>query len=294
MKIEKIIFKIKKHAPEELMIAGIAGFVGTVVLACRASFKASEVLDKHSEMMNEIEEAKKVGGEEYTEEDEKKDKVNAYISTAVNFGKLYAPAVLVGAASVTSVIASHNILKNRYLGVVAAYNFVAGAFARYRERVREEYGEDVDRHLRYGTAIETIETEYIDDKGKTKKKKEQIENVVDGPSEYAVYFDNRSSAWNGTPSYDLMFVKCQEEFANHLLVTRGFVILNEVYDALRLPHTSAGAVVGWVLGNGDDYISFGIPKPGEERYRRFVNREENSILLDFNVDGVVWDLIDNA
>ena len=44
MKINDIIFKIKKHAPEELMIIGIAGFVGTVVLACKASFKAEEVV----------------------------------------------------------------------------------------------------------------------------------------------------------------------------------------------------------------------------------------------------------
>jgi hypothetical protein len=58
------------------------------------------------------------------------------------------------------------------------------------------------------------------------------------------------------------------------------------------PHSSAGAVVGWVLGNGDDYIDFGIWDPNNEKAREFVNGHEAAILLDFNVDGVIYDLID--
>jgi hypothetical protein len=54
--------------------------------------------------------------------------------------------------------------------------------------------------------------------------------------------------------------------------------------------TSAGFVVGWVLdGNGDGYIDFGL---SEARSSRFMNAEERSVILDFNVDGVVYDLID--
>lgn len=296
MKINDIIFKIKKHAPEELMIIGIAGFVGTVVLACKASFKAEEVLDKHKEMMDEIKQAEEAAPDEYSLEDAKNDKIHAYISTAISFGKLYAPAAMIGAASITSVILSHNILKNRYLGAVAAYNFIAGAFARYRERVKEEYGEDVDRHLRYGTNVEVIETEYVDEKGKTKKKKETVETLVDGHSEYAVYFDNTSSEWERNPEYCLWFLYAKEEILNHILRSRGNVLLNDVYDELGLPRTPRGCVVGWKLGNkeGDDYISFGLPEKGSEDYMRLIRSlsyDNYEILLDFNVDGVIWDSI---
>ena len=52
------------------------------------------------------------------------------------------------------------------------------------------------------------------------------------------------------------------------------------------------AVVGWVLGNGDNCIDFGIWDSANEKARDFVNGREGAILLDFNVDGVIYDLID--
>jgi hypothetical protein len=79
---------------------------------------------------------------------------------------------------------------------------------------------------------------------------------------------------------------------------------NEVYDLLGIPRTKAGAVVGWVKGHGDDFIDFGIFDDGVEGYRGvkvcdtigeerrdFVNGYRDSILLDFNVAGVIYDLI---
>ncbi len=65
--------------------------------------------------------------------------------------------------------------------------------------------------------------------------------------------------------------------------------MNEVYDALGFERTREGAVVGWVMDcnadcEGDNYIDFGM---FEERSNRFVNMLERSIILDFNVDGVI-------
>jgi hypothetical protein len=86
-----------------------------------------------------------------------------------------------------------------------------------------------------------------------------------------------------------LFVTCQQNYLNHVLQVRGHVFLNEAYDALGLERSTAGAVVGWVMGdNGDNYIDFGI---FEAQNARFVNGSERSILLDFNVDGVIYDKI---
>ena len=60
---------------------------------------------------------------------------------------------------------------------------------------------------------------------------------------------------------------------------------------LGIPRSQAGAVVGWVLGEGDDYIDFGMFDGNNMATRDFVNGYERSILLDFNVDGVIYDLI---
>ena len=88
-----------------------------------------------------------------------------------------------------------------------------------------------------------------------------------------------------------MYLKAQQNSFNDLLRARGHVFLNEVYDGLGLERSQAGAVVGWVLGDGDNYVDFGIFDGDKPRARDFVNGLEASILLDFNVDGVIYDLI---
>jgi hypothetical protein len=70
------------------------------------------------------------------------------------------------------------------------------------------------------------------------------------------------------------------------------VFLNEIHDMLGLERTKAGAVVGWVMGgDGDERIDFGVFKANEYMGQEFVNGNERSILLDFNVDGVIYDKI---
>ena len=60
---------------------------------------------------------------------------------------------------------------------------------------------------------------------------------------------------------------------------------------LGFPHTSAGAVVGWVRGNGDGYVDFGLMDFYSNANRLFHEGFEPNIWLDFNVDGVIWDKI---
>jgi hypothetical protein len=72
--------------------------------------------------------------------------------------------------------------------------------------------------------------------------------------------------------------------------------VNDVYDMLGIPRSQAGAVVGWVLsrnGTTDDFISFGVFEDRSDKVRDFVNGREGAILLDFNVDGVIYDKIDH-
>jgi hypothetical protein len=133
-----------------------------------------------------------------------------------------------------------------------------------------------------------------DENGKKIKSKKTIE-VTDpnGVSQYARFFDESCVQWSKTPEYNLTFLNCQQNYANDLLHSRGHVFLNEVYDMLGIPRSQAGAVVGWVLGKDNDvgYIDFGIYDGNRMRARDFVNGYERSILLDFNVDGVIYDLI---
>lgn len=295
----KAEFTIKKNSPEILLGAGIVGFVGTVVLACRATCRADEVLEFHRRKIKDIEDAKEIadadpeGEMSYDIEIYRQDKAIRYLKTTGNLAKLYAPTVAVGALSLACILTSRNIMQKRYLGVVAAYNGLSAAFEGYRKRVRDEYGEGLDKHFRYGTTYEELPV--YDENGKKTKEKEQVENTETGmvvPNDDSCrFFDSSNPNWDKNPTFSMMWLRGQQNILNDILHTRGHVFLNEVYDALGFPHTPQGAVLGWIDGEGDNCIDFGLYDPNKENVRRFVNGVDNVIMLEFNHDGVIWDKI---
>lgn len=110
-------------------------------------------------------------------------------------------------------------------------------------------------------------------------------------SQYAKFFDEFSVNWTGSAEKNRMFLKCQQQYANDILKTRGHLFLNEVYDMLGIPRTSEGQLVGWVYGGEhDNYVDFGIDDPNlNPENEGFV--DGGYILLDFNVDGSIIDRI---
>ena len=295
----KAEFTIKKNSPEILLGAGIVGFVGTVVLACRATCRADEVLEFHRRKIKDIEDAKEIadadpeGEMSYDIEIYRQDKAIRYLKTTGNLAKLYAPTVAVGALSLACILTSRNIMQKRYLGVVAAYNGLSAAFEEYRKRVRDEYGEGLDKHFRYGTTYEELPV--YDENGKKTKEKEQVEKteteMVVPNDDTCRFFDSSNPNWDKNPTFSMMWLRGQQNILNDILHTRGHVFLNEVYDALGFPHTPQGAVLGWIDGEGDNCIDFGLYDPNKENVRRFVNGVDNVIMLEFNHDGVIWDKI---
>lgn len=120
-----INFKMRKHSPEILMVAGVAGVVVSTVMACKATLKVDAVMDETKEKMDKIHKAEKDGatesGEDYFIEDAKKDTAIVYAQTGLKLAKIYAPAIVIGALSITSILASNNILRKRNVALAAAY-----------------------------------------------------------------------------------------------------------------------------------------------------------------------------
>jgi len=283
---------VKAHSPELLLGFGIAGVITTTVLACRATLKVEGIVDDAKTKINKINTvAVTVPADQYSDQDRKKDLVIVYTQMATKIVTLYGPPVLLGAASIACIMGGHNVLRQRNIALVAAYKTLDKGFRAYRRRVVDEYGEDKDYMLAHDLRAETLSTVTTTGKGKPK-----VENTTvyagdpNGIGPYAKFFDECSHEWNNDPEYNQLFLRSQQNYFNNLLQVRKAVFLNEVYDALGIPRTSAGSVVGWKLGNGDGFIDFGI-FDGSAIKREFVNGRERSILLDFNVDGVIYDLI---
>ena len=290
-------YQVKKHSPEILMVAGIAGTIVGTVLACKATTKVSEIIEEKNKNVENVHTCLEDNTKEYTEEDSKKDLTIIYAQTGVKLFKLYAPAIGVMALSFASIIAGHKVLKKRNIAIAAAYAAIDKGFKQYRKNVIEEFGEGVDQQMRFG--LKSKEIKKKDKDGKTVKETEYYidpdANPLDNISEYARFFDAASSNFAKDPEYNMMFLRRQQDYANEMLKSRGHLFLNEVYDLLDIPRSKAGQVVGWVYdknGNtkGDNYVDFGLYR-NDQGTRRFVNGLEYNILLDFNVDGVIYDII---
>lgn len=287
----KTVMKLKKHSPEILVVAGIAGTVVSAVLACKATTKVAEILDETKGTLDTIHEGMETGainGQEYTTEDGKKDTVVVYAQTGMKLAKLYGPAIILGTLSITSILASNNILRKRNVALGAAYAAIDKSFKEYRGRVIERFGEQVDAELKYGIKAKKFEEIEVDpETGKEKKVKKTV--MVADPnlqSDYAVYFDSKSRNYETNPDYNRMFLKAQQAFANDKLQTRGHLFLNEVLDDLDLPRTPAGQIVGWTKDGPDGYVNFRIVEVERETED---GRHEPALLLDFNVEGNIWE-----
>ena len=287
----KAVMKLKKYSPEILVVAGIAGTVVSAVLACKATTKVAEILDETKGTLDTIHEGMETGainGQEYTNEDGKKDTVVVYAQTGMKLAKLYGPAIILGTLSITSILASNNILRKRNVALGAAYAAIDKSFKEYRGRVIERFGEQVDTELKYGIKAKKFEEIEVDpETGKEKKVKKTVK-VADPnlQSDYAVYFDSKSRNYETNPDYNRMFLKAQQAFANDKLQTRGHLFLNEVLDDLDLPRTPAGQIVGWTKDGPDGYVNFRIVEVERETED---GRHEPALLLDFNVEGNIWE-----
>lgn len=294
---KKVELKAIKHSPEILAGVGVVGVVGSLVMACKATTKLSDVLEESKEQLDKIKEvvADPAYEEKYSQDDAKKDTTITYVQTAMKVTKLYAPSVILCASSLGCLLASNNILKKRNAALSAAYMTVDKSFKEYRKRVADRFGEEVEKEIRYNIKAEEITK--VDEDGNEVTETVKVMDGTDDPnsySDYARFFDESCAAWQNDAEYNLTFLKAQQQYANDLLKAKGRLFLNEVYRMLGIDETKAGQVVGWVYNpdnpTGDNFVDFGIYNMQRERVRAFVNGYEPNILLDFNVDGVIWNL----
>lgn len=297
-KAARQVLLTQKHSPKILFAVGVTAVVGGAVMACRATLQLEEVLDKAEANAGRLVKIRNNAAYGKTEEElAELDKlaVHSKAKVALDIAKLYAPAVALGLIGIGALTGSHVVLSKRNTSVLAAYAALDRAYKQYRQNVVEEFGVDTDRKFVVGT--ENIETQERMADGKTKVDTKTVVTGKKGASPYAVCFDESSGKFTREPGMNPVVVGMMQQWANDKLRSRGHLFLNEVLDMLELPRTKAGAVVGWVYRNdsepktGDNYVSFGAWDNEDEQTESFIAGHEKAIWLDFNVDGVILDLI---
>lgn len=297
--IAKAKFNFKKHSPEILVIGGIVGGVVSAVMACKATTKAQDILSETHYKVSQVHavlDDPENTEDRYSEQDSRKELALIYAQTGLELARTYAPSVLLGTASIVSILGGHKILRGRNVALAAAYATIDQSFEEYRGRVVEKFGETVDKELRYNLKAQKItETEVDPETGKRKKvKKEILVPAGDGTySGYARSFEPGCEYWENDAQLNKAFLMAQEEFANQKLRSQGYLFLSDVYKALGFRDDRASHCVGWTFDEenpkGDNYVSFGF-----RDNLSFMEGFEKNVILDFNVDGPILDTFEDA
>lgn len=189
--IQKACYKIGQQSPKILLGLGLTGMVATTVVACKATPKAADILAEHRKHIDEVHEVTdliekgEIPKEKYDEKALRKEVTSLYIQTGIKYAKLYAPAVILGTASILSILTSFKIINGRYVVASAAVAAINGKFDKYREGVVARYGKEADNDIYYGYEEKTV-TE-LDENGKKIKEKKKVRVPQNGCARFFIW-----------------------------------------------------------------------------------------------------------
>lgn len=288
------VARISKHAPTILSITASAGVIATGYLAWKAGTRFEDVEGRDWDRRKECLRNADTIPDEDVPKIERKNRILFILDTV----RTVAPAAIVGAATITMIYFSNSISKKRLAAMGAAYATLQTAFDGYKRTMVEALGkESVDKILKpklpnVGKSAEEILSS--DNKSDAAYVCDAVVNSLKALSPYArIIAEESSTCWDPNEDYTSQNLAAVQLWANRRLERKGHLFLNEIFDQLGLSRTREGAVVGWLKnGEGDGYVSFGdfdasIYRVPSDDYTRV----DSNFIVDFNVDGVIWDKI---
>lgn len=286
------VLKARKHSPTILVVAGVVGFGATVVAAVKATPKATKVVADHKAQRDVIGPVPSKGT---VAKEERKDAqvqvLELYYNTGLELTKVYGPTIMLGTLSAASVLYGHKILSARHAATVAAYSGLMDQFNAYRGRVQKTLGEKAERDIYHGAHGERVEDP--NHPGEYSMQPVYADGELTNDSCF-VWFNEKAPYFKKDPEMNAMFLNATMAHLNNLYNVRGHLFLNEAKDALGLPRTPDGQVLGWVAEGdhqSDGFIDFGHLNIDNPETIAFRNGERPDVMLVFNVDGIVHDLI---
>lgn len=286
----KAAFQLKKYSPDILTGLGIAGVVGGTIMACLATTKLEKTMEPHKKELEDLH----TKASEMDDKSYRKEVVKAYGRTTWDLTKLYGPAAAVEIAGIGCILKSDSIMHNRNAALAAAYTTVSTAFDAYKHRVAEKIGEQAEKEIRYGIHDEEVEEEYTDKKGNKKTRKKTVKVMGETPrSPWARFYTVGCDGWSKDPGANNLTLQTKQAWLNERLRIRGYLFLNEAYECLGITPIREGQYLGWYYNPSDptlnNCVDFGIYDCHDLQKCQFVNGAEDTVIVDFNIDGNIVD-----
>lgn len=294
VKMANAKFYIKKNSPEILVGAGIATLIGSLV------YTVIGTLNTGVEVTNAVCELDEVENDDsLMEEERRKKKHGIYIHAGLNIARNYAPAVTLATVSAGCLIGSNAIMRRRAFSLAAAYSALDSTFSDYRTRVIDEYGEDVDKKMRYGLTTKEVEVEQVDEEtGEVVKTKATVTEAAESATN--IWYKHQyelpdgtvivNPNWQPDKNLNATFVLAQLAWFNGRLSRGEHVWLDDIYNELGIPvdgYRQEAHVLGWTPDkNGEKYIKCRLYN--DEESGDFISNDDGDILLSFNPDGILY------
>lgn len=218
---------ISANSPDILIGFGIAGIIGSVIFAVKATPKAIDAIDKA-----EIEKAKQESGD--ISEHKRIVAPLTPVETIKVTWKYYIPTVSTVAFSISCILAAHNVTSKRNAALLAAYKISETAFEDYREKVVETIGEKKDSTIRNKVAQDKV----------TKDPVENHEVIVTKAGETLCKEPLSGRYFYSDPEK----IRQSLNELNALMLSECYVSLNDWYYLLGLDNTDVGDDIGWSTG----------------------------------------------
>lgn len=213
---------LAKNSPAILTGIGIAGMIGTTVMAVKATPKALQCI-------------------EHKKDEQHVDKLPA-IEVVKATWKCYIPAAITGVGSAACLIRANSVSTRRNAALLTAYNLSKTALSEYKEKVVETFGEKKEK-----TIIDAI--------AKDKVEKDPVTNheVIVTEKGSTLCYD---ALFGRYFTSDIDTIKKAENNLNRIIVSNMYASLNEFYSEIGLSRVEIGDSVGWTIDDGQIEIDF--------------------------------------
>lgn len=276
---------ISDRSPQIFLAMGIAGFIGSTVLAVAKADKVKPIFEK----------AKKEFKQPPTPGSKSNTKI--IMEASIDIFKEMALPIGLTIMSTGFVLKSYNVLNNRHLAAVGTIDILNTSLNAHKKAVKEELGEEAVKKIEDGLNRKHItdQMEALHRKGSVKATDQET---------FTRYFSKETSNKFPKEGADtvLPFLKSAETYFNQLLHSRerfgrpGVVRFNEVLDYIGLPKVPEGETSGWVSYHGEGFVDFGISGAYYADYDGILDRyncvadtnkiprSDSGYILNFNVN----------
>lgn len=296
-------FQFEKNKGLIFTVLAGAFEVAAIVAMAKQAPKAEKILipanKKIQGLKNDMKDAEKVANNLVYPENNKKEIRKIQGKTFVQLAKVYALPVIFTGLSLTFMGGSYKVMRDKEIALGAAYVTLDNAYKAYRNRVKEKFGEEAEQEI-LKDVREKKSIKRVEDKA-TGEVTDIEETVKSYPGAYELIFDAASVLFSrdGRTNYETLCFK--EKELTQILRRQGYLYLDTVIEILGIPKSTidkdllkAARVVGWL----DEEDENGNPKKvllGINDYwghanatgQELSNREENTVILIPNVDGVI-------